>query len=190
MLSFIQMLDKKTHFCSFSSAVPLIRYRFWTFLAWAFACLVVAVSFGLSPGFGEGLQQRLAFAGAPLLIGVVFGFLAFRIYLLIVTAQYQVITGECTSSPRGINPLPKIKSLSRQLAYSFMFADNGGINVYSVFCPYSDLPREGDMITLIATPNSMRKESQTETIVSSYIALKSVSYKAHLKQETKKKHKD
>lgn len=190
MLTFFQMLNKKTHFCSYSESVSLIQNQFLKMSGWALFCLLAAVATLFMKGFGTDILMRLSIVGVPLLMALVFGFLALRTYLLIITAQYRVITGECTSSPRGVNPFPKIKNFTRNLSYSFMMSDSGGLIVYVVVCPYAALPREGELVTIIVTPDAVRAESQTENLISSYIAMKCVAFKKPTAKAQQKKGKE
>jgi len=177
MLSFWEMLRKENQYLPLSSAPSFMKNIFYKHAAFALVALMLSVGFFIYKGVGETLIMRLPMAAAPFLFGVFFVVLAWRVYLICRTGQYQVIEGECTFSPRGVNPVSMIQNFSKNMVFTFHMTDEGGINAYIVNTTRRLLPKEGAKITLAVPLNGMIKESQTEFRVMSYLALKTIVHK-------------
>lgn len=178
-MSIFQLLDKKNWYCPFNTAIPMMQHIVFGHLAWGIVSVLLFFALLFSNFMGDTFAERLPFALVPLVVGLFFLFLAFRVYLLIRTGSYTVLQGICTESPRGINPLPMVSNyFKNRLSLSFTMSEKNGIVAYSVRSTRSKLPREGDQVIIAITQDSIIQDSPTEYQVLSYLGIRYMTHAA------------
>ena len=185
-MSIFEMLKKSNWYCPFKTAIPLMQNLFIRHVAWGVLCVVLSVVLLFMDFAGEEMMVRVAFSLVPFVIGMFFLFMAFRVYLIIRTGQYQVIEGPCTESPRGINPLPMVGNYMKNMSLTFTMSDEGGIIAYTVRTTRKSLPREGDRVTIAVPLDSLVEDSPTEYQVLSFLSIRYVSHRSVLRKDASK----